>query len=293
MLNRDNNFCLGDITIATCSNKSEMLVKYIEQNITIAKQVDAKFVVIFDESPSEADQAFLDHLHSIGARIYTNGSNRGLSYSRNIALQECDTKYLLFLDDDVTYSFDALYSIRQALESFDIVGTRILGPPEEKKLPIYMTEGQLHYLAIHNPLEVINRPWGACFAFNNRLARRNNITFRIELGRKGDGLQSGDDTTFISDLQNQGALVCVLNDIAVIHHIDQNRWSLAYLLRRVFWQGRSERRRANVRPALVKEWRRYSNTQAPFFQKWSLAVLYFAVLISGIVYEVSKDVRRR
>lgn len=279
---------LESITIAICSNRSANLMKHTSDIIATARGSSAVVCVVFDELPTVVDQRFLDDLQARGVVVYTNDTNRGLSYSRNVALDRCTTKHLMFIDDDVTLSKETLVEIQMALRSHDVVGPRILGPSEGIRLPFYMTAGQLHYLGIHNPRELVKQPWGACFAFNVEQARRYGTRFREELGRKGRGLQSGDDTSFIGDLRNCGATVLGLNEVIVQHHIDPQRTTLRYLLRRVFWQGRSERRRANVVPSLSKEWNRYTNTSVMRLRKWPLAVVYFAVFLSGILYETGK-----
>jgi hypothetical protein len=62
--------------------------------------------------------------------------------------------------------------------------------------------------------------------------------------------------------------------------IDPSRLTLAYLLRRAFWQGRSEVRRHDTRHGISKEWERNRSGG-----RLALAVLYMASVLSGVCWE--------
>jgi glycosyltransferase involved in cell wall biosynthesis len=195
-------------------------------------------------------------LNRPGVRVLPNGANRGLSYSRNRALAECAHRILVFLDDDVTLTRDTLDGIRaQAVKGAAILGVRLVPVFPQAARPWWLTGGQFHYLGVHHQLDRA-RTWGACMAVDADLANRHGIRFRDELGRRGQALQSGDDTTFLNELRAIGATEAFLTSVCAAHQVSPERQWLRYLMRRAWWQGRSERRRRSLALALVKEWRR-------------------------------------
>lgn len=88
-------------------------------------------------------------------------------------------------------------------------------------------------------------------------AQRERLRSDTRLGRTGHRLESGDDTTFIAAMKSAGAHEAVLDDVRVVHDVDAGRFTLHYILRRAYWQGRSEVRRGQPVAGLRKEWNRY------------------------------------
>jgi len=106
------------------------------------------------------------------------------------------------------------------------------------------------------------------------------ISFDENLGRVGDDLASAEDTTFVRALTAQGVRREILHHVHARHLIDPSRLTLAYLLRRAFWQGRSEVRRHDTRHGISKEWQRNRSGG-----RLALAVLYMASVLSGACWE--------
>jgi glycosyltransferase involved in cell wall biosynthesis len=272
-----------DITLAICSNRAERVVTCCHANLTALRATD-DFLLVIDTRETPHTCALMSEWGCRG-RIIVNGANRGLSYSRNVALGQCRTKHIVFIDDDVVIDRVAVEAIRRAFaDGCEVVGVRVLGPRAFVQTPFYITEGQYHYLGIHVP-GLTARTWGACMGVDATFARVNQLRFRDELGRWGAGLASGDDTTFVADMKRFGAREAFLDSISVHHEFDQKRLSLRYMLRRTFWQGRSEVRRGTLWHGALKEWKRFTFRSCKVAPQWFHAAAYMAVFWSGAATE--------
>lgn len=281
------------LTLVICSNRHANLRKHWRSNFESLQEQDA-FIVVWDAGLTPQIELQLRELELSGVTTIVNNENRGLAYSRNLAIACCRTNYLLFIDDDVTIKRETVNQIRRHLSAgYQIVGVRICGPAEHLELPWYISPGQLHYLAIHDRDMRTSGTWGACMAISMPFVRAGSFKFRQELGRKGRGLQSGDDTTFLRELRHHGANEVFLRNVSVNHNIDRRRLSVFYMLRRAYWQGRSEQRRNEALKGLKKEWTRFIDADAPACRRILLSVMYIVPVILGIsVEKIARLVRR-
>jgi glycosyltransferase involved in cell wall biosynthesis len=274
------------LTLAVCSNRTENIRSNWKQYLNILRQKD-KLLLILDTEENPVVKDLISEAKNTRVKIILNGKNLGLSESRNIVLKNCKTELLVFIDDDITLPANTLELIRMELDKgSDIVGVMIREPVTGIRLPWYITNGQLHYLAIHNTFLDRFTTWGACMGLNMLFLRKSKIQFRNDLGRKGSQLQSGDDTTFLNEMKVRGAKERFLKEVYVFHNIDSRRLSLKYMLRRSYWQGRSEIRRSNGINGLAKEWNRFVKTNDTFPKKMFLAFIYSSSLILGMMTEI-------
>src|SRR5439155_3818833 len=149
-----------------------------------------------------------------------------------------------------------------------------------------LTTGQLHYLGVHNPARPASI-WGGCFAVDIERARLFGMEFDERLGRAAGTLASAEDTTFVRGMIAGGARAAVLHDVEAMHRVAAERLSLPYLVRRAYWQGRSERRRGTGWRGLSKEWRRYWNADCPKPRRVIPAVMFATCVAAGCVREIA------
>lgn len=281
------------LSIAVCSNRPWNLESGGRLLESTADGDEVLLVVDLEPGPDETD--LLTEMSSRGVRVLINGANCGLAYSRNQALAHCGHQYLVYVDDDVVVPPETIESIRAAVSNgAGIVGVW-LEPTLAGPAPWWLTGGQYHYLGVHHTVEQA-KTWGACMAVDAELARQAGLRFRDDLGRRGNGLQSGDDTTFLVELRAAGASECFLRESAAAHKVPPGRTRLTYLLRRAWWQGRSEVRRSAARAALGKEWRRAvaaGPAAAGAVRRYVLGLMYTGAVTSGIITEAAFWVVRR
>lgn len=251
-----------------------------------ALQPGDQLLIILDTEATVDSKALCEDLERYNVQVVLHGQNLGLSPSRNLAVGRCETDYIIFVDDDVLVTRRAIESIRRELEAgYEIVGVRLCAPPGLNITSRwFISAGQLHYLAIH--ASKVMSIWGGCMGLSVSFLGRYKIRFRDELGRKGEHLWSGDDTTLLKEMKDLGAHEKFLNDVHVIHNIDQQRVTLSYMLRRAYWQGRSELRRSNVLGGLRKEWSRNLDPETRAQKKIPLALLYVVAVCLGVLREL-------
>ncbi|GIH68790.1 glycosyltransferase family 2 protein [Sphaerimonospora thailandensis] len=275
------------LTIAVCSNRPATLPGAVDRILPLLDPEDWLLVVLDHPGSGPAAEVIGAAAQDGRVRLLHNGANLGLSASRNRALKEAPTRCLLFLDDDISPNTEALRAVRAALANGKhVVGTRITADLQGQQPPWFLSPGQLHYLGCHHPARPASI-WGGCFGLDIAHARMLGVAFDERLGRVGASLASAEDTTFVRTLTDRGATAAVLYDTAVTHLIPAHRLRLHYLLRRAYWQGRSEVRRGNTRSGLRKEWQR-NRPHHPARQprQTALALFYTAAVTVGAVREL-------
>ena len=268
------------ITLAICSNRPALLARAVPALVTIARP-DDEVIVALDERLSAIDPADFPPR----VRVLANDANRGLSFTRNRVLKECNTRFVLFLDDDIVATSEAVESARAALShGLDVVGARITAGLPDHYRPWYFTAGQLHYVGCHNPALPASI-WGGFLGVDVDHARLLGVDFDERLGRTAGTLGSAEDTTFVRALKAKGGRHAVLRDVEVRHIIHADRLALTYLLRRAFWQGRSEFRRRDICDGLRKEWHRNWLSDCLIPQRITLAALFGSTVTAGVAWE--------
>jgi GT2 family glycosyltransferase len=278
---------LDGLTVVVCSNRPLRLARSMEILGPALTLASARGVWICDSAITSPEKELLANRLPAGGVLRVLGANLGLASARNIAIAATETPYMLFLDDDVVISPAAVARIQAGLSEYDIVGAFLIPPKGLYPDRWFLSEGQYHYLGWHNPCRRSrwNRPWGACLAINVARARLLRITFPNVLGRQGENLASGDDTEFCRRFQMAGGRISLLTDALVVHDVDVSRVSFRYVARRAYWQGRSEVRRGRVLEAVSKELHRFTCTSARPVQRIALCILYFTILVGGILRE--------
>ncbi|WP_181446573.1 glycosyltransferase [Streptomyces sp. NTH33] len=274
------------LTIAVCSNRPDLLPGAVARTAAAIGPQDR--LLIIADMPAQ-------HLPALPTssspqlsriRVLCNEENQGLAHSRNKAMKEATTRHLVFLDDDIIPTAEALARMRAALAAgAHITGTRITAHLQGHRRPWFLTSGQLHYLGSHAPARPASI-WGGSFAVDSEHARLLGVGFDERLGRIGGSLTSAEDTTFVREMTARGATATILHDAEVRHLIPAHRLTLAYLLRRAFWQGRSEARRNDARRGIGKEWGRNRSGDGARPVRAALAVLYTASVLLGVCWEV-------
>lgn len=275
------------LTVAVCSNNLHRLSTFLRGNLRAIGENDT-FLVVIDLPRTPEREALASRWEEAGIQLIWNGRNGGLSYSRNVVMEACPTRFVVFVDDDVSITREMVEEVRRSFaEAYHIVGVRLRPDRSDRLARWFLGPGQMHYLGLHRD----DRPcctWGACMGIDVEFARRHSLRFREELGRRGTQLQSGDDTTFLAELRAVGARERICAGVTATHHVQAERLTLTYLLRRAFWQGRSEVRRRSAAKGIAKEWRRNLDTGGPLVGKrGGLALLYGTSVLVGVLSEVA------
>ncbi|MGH3830355.1 MAG: glycosyltransferase family 2 protein [Pseudonocardiaceae bacterium] len=268
------------MTIAICSNRPVLLFEAIARTLRIVDHGD-RVMAVMDTDTTSMGWAFVHP----ALRIVYNGRNRGLAYSRNRVLEECETRHVIFVDDDIVLTTAVVDGLRGVLgRGADVAGVRITADFQGRQIPWLLTIGQLHYLGVHNPAGPASI-WGGCIAVDIARARLLGVDFDERLGRVGSKLSSAEDTTFVRQMLLRGAAQVVLDEPQVTHRIPPERLKFRYLIRRAYWQGRSEVRRGDARQGLLKEWGRNRQAGGARCHGTALAIIYVGAVMIGLAHE--------
>lgn len=273
------------LTLAVCSSRIERYWRHVIANKRALRPSDVALCIV--DSPLQRSSQLVAELEAAGVQVVVHDRNLGLSASRNRALALCRTRHLLFVDDDATVTRETVGAVRTAFyEGAGVVGVRLQPPIGLPLARWFISYGQYHYLALHRPDRPISA-WGACMGVDVWAARRHGLAFRADLGRTGAQLESGDDTAFLRALATAGYQVALLDDVVCTHHVAAERLRLGYLLRRAWWQGRSEVRRRNCAAGLAKELRRNLDVGGAHNVLAVLpGLLYVGAVVIGMVMEL-------
>ncbi|MFD0314661.1 glycosyltransferase family 2 protein [Streptomyces flavalbus] len=273
------------LTIVICSNRPDSLPGAVARTAAAIGPRDRLLIIADMPTQQLPPVPESSSLPPSCVRVICNDENQGLAYSRNKAMKEAATRHVVFLDDDIVPTAEALTQMRVALATgAHVTGTRITAHLQGRRRPWFLTSGQLHYLGSHAPTWPATI-WGGSFAIDSEHARLLGVAFDERLGRIGTSLTSAEDTTFVREMTARGATATVLHDAEVRHLIPAHRLTLAYLLRRAFWQGRSETRRNDARRGIRKEWDRNRSGDGARPLRDVLAVLYTASVLIGVCWE--------
>ncbi|MFC4013703.1 hypothetical protein ACFOY2_41205 [Nonomuraea purpurea] len=270
------------MVVAICAFRCENVLKHVSHNL--AQLSGDEYFVLLDRPASPEAEKVAAEVRAAGGTMRIIGATRGLSASRNEVLAEWPEHHVMFADDDVRLDKAAVTAVRESLRAgAHMAGVRLRRPP--CRLPWYFTPGQFHLVGWHRDEGEI-KIWGACMAVDTAFAHAHGLRFDLKLSRTGKSLQSGEDTTFIKLMRRAGGREALLPEHSVVHDVDRGRLRLRYLLRRAYWQGRTEAGRNETVPGLRKEWNRHRTAG------WPLACLYGAATAAGAVHGLLLRLRR-
>lgn len=239
------------VTIAISTNNRYPLLKGLLEKLT--EQSCSSFkVIIQDNTPDSTLKVFLPKtLLDFKNFTFITSECEGLSESRNLCVENCDTEYIHFLDDDVLIS---KYFVENVLNSIDknkdasVLGGRVL-PMFNSDTPYMSSESCLIYFSILDfgqdtiPFGRANGiPWlvGANLCFKTKKIKEYGY-FKRFLGRVAgsNNLLSSEETELINRMKlKEKILYCP--DFPVKHIVSDEQITESWLLKRSAWQGVSD-----------------------------------------------------
>jgi glycosyltransferase involved in cell wall biosynthesis len=276
------------LSIVICTTRPINTIALLSSLVPQLQEYD-QVIAIFDVIIEAPIRGIFSSIHpNKPIEIYYNAHNQGLSFCRNLGMYHAKNPYLIFFDDDVLLPEKVLAHYRY----FFSKGLLAIGGPLKLPLflpaiPRWLPEGFSSLLGIHTYQK---RIWGANFGFHLERAIQRNIYFKESLGRKNGGLQSGDEADFLQRYVCNGEESHFLEELFVYHCIDSQRYKATYLIKRAFWQGRSELRKMSIASGFKKEFSRafLTSSSSPmmtrFVQK-TVGFSLFFVFCLGILTE--------
>lgn len=224
-----------ELTIILCTfNRANNLKDCVERvsNQQGMDGIDWEILIVDNNSTDSTSEIAreLKNIHTINIR-YVFEPEQGLSYARNRGINSTDSRYLVFIDDDILVEpqwLHAIYSIFKEKDS-DAVGGRIwVRSPSE--LPKWIMEempsdlGHLDYGDV--PIRIDGHKkklFGGNMAFDRRIFELIGL-FDVRRGRRGEGrkweeLLKGEESDIFHRIADASGRIDYSPDAIVYHKI--------------------------------------------------------------------------
>ncbi len=242
------------VSVIVCTFNRE---QYIERNLkALSKQSLAKEkyeIVIINNNSTDNTQTICESLinnHPELQIAYFNEKKQGHSYARNKGIQESKGEYLAFIDDDAFVDFEYTKNITEFFSKnheISTLGGKII-PIYEEDEPKWMSKYLLPLVAgldmgsFSKEFPGMKFPIGANMAYRSEIFKELG-NFNTDLGRKGTGLEGGDEKDMIYRLKKAGKKVWYVPEVLVEHIIPAKRTQPEYIKGQAIGVGKSERKR--------------------------------------------------
>jgi glucosyl-dolichyl phosphate glucuronosyltransferase len=236
------------IGIAICTyNRSDILKQCLESILSMEYEENYLFEVLLIDNNSTDNTAEITRQYVDRLPIkYFCEKKQGLSNARNLAINEFDGDYLIFIDDDAFVHPSFLSAYANAFTrwpEFPFYGGRILPyfasqPPKWLLDSIDLVD---IVFGVNDFGEDCNRypdsrlPTGANFAINSSLL--NGMLFDPSLGRIGSGMLAGEETCFLKEAKLIHGGGMYIGTARVNHFVPPERANEAHIWRYYVGQG--------------------------------------------------------
>jgi len=235
------------LTVAICTyRRFDWLEKCLESFKKQSLPANQWRVIVVDnsllEDESKTFRKSLQYDHT--PLTYIIAKKSGLSHARNIALENCKTPIIAFIDDDAIPDADWAEMVLNAFSQYPaagVIGGKVL-PLWESKPPIWLSGKLRHCLAIldwgEEDVFVDGSKWlvGANIAYRADALRKCG-GFDNNLGRKNSLLLAHEELSTNICIQSMGYDIIYSPSFAVSHFIQKERVTKDWLLKDAMWEG--------------------------------------------------------
>jgi GT2 family glycosyltransferase len=238
------------ITVAICTNNRHEQVKKLLPLLLSDQGLseDLYRIIIVDNSDDrQARQSFSRQFSELSSVSIIESSPPGLSRARNVALEACATRYIVFLDDDASPKPEWLSAILRAFTMHDpAVVAGPIYPIWPHAQPEWLPHKYVGWLTILDHGQ--NDHWlsGDEFAFGANMAFKADVLrevggFNVGLGRRGaHSVLSEEEVEAQLALRQRGHRTFYAAAAGVDHAVHSNRLTRNYFRARMAWQAVSE-----------------------------------------------------
>lgn len=234
-------------TIICTHNRAKLLDETIASYYCMdLNGVDAELLVVDNASQDNTRKLIENWQTKHPAIRYEFEPKLGLSYARNCGISHAQGDIYAFVDDDVYFSKNWLQEVNNTFGNPDALcmgGCTI--PVFEDGEPSWLTK---EILPVYGAtclgeqtrfMEYPEHPFGVNMAFRREVFDLVG-KFNPSLGRQGNNLLSNEESELFWRIHRAG-IKPIYNPNAIIYHrIPKERATLEWVLRRYYWQGRSE-----------------------------------------------------
>jgi glycosyltransferase involved in cell wall biosynthesis len=245
-----------EVSVIVCTyNRDKYLSKTLDHLKNQSLNKDQYEIVIVNNNSRDNTEnickKFLKDSPELNVK-YVNETSQGHSYSRNRGIKEAAGSILSFIDDDAFVDQDFIKHIHYFFETYKdatALGGKII-PVYESKEPLWMSRYLLPLVAALDmggkviQFEGRKFPIGANMSFRSFIFEKYGL-FNVNLGRKGAGLEGGDEKEVFLRLKKQNEPVYYVPQVLVHHIIPDKRISTEYIKGLAVGVGSSEKTRLN------------------------------------------------
>jgi len=236
----------NSLTVAICTynNSAELALTLCSLSSVDGIRGEGIDVIIIDNNSTDDTKAIASSWFAetgiAGACVQE--SRQGLSFARNRALTESRASFVAFIDDDVVVGKEWLLAVRNAFMSYAaaLVGGRSYIIYREE-LPLWLSEySEIALSRCDYGDEVLVGTREVMFGLNYAVDRERALAvggFRVDLGRIGKCLLSGEEEDLQLKLESSGGKVVYEPGAIVGHRVSNERLRRAWFLRRSYWGG--------------------------------------------------------
>lgn len=234
---------MDDITVAVCTwNRARLFQDCLESLAALQIPEGLRTeVLIVDNASSDDTRTVVESFRRRLPIRYLYEPALGLSNARNCAVAQAQGQFIVWIDDDARVEAEWPVAYVAGIEKH--AEAAVFGGPIEPEFevppPPWMRQTWpmiSRYYAIKSMPEETsihtgNLPKGANFAIRTDVQRR--YSYNPAEGRRGDVLFSGDESTVIRRVLNDGGTGVWVPEARVRHHLPARRMTLQYLRRTV------------------------------------------------------------
>lgn len=245
---------MPEVSVIVCTYNREV---YIHETLEhLARQsvpYDAYEIIIVNNNSTDNTesivQEFLKENPELPASYFLE-LNQGHTYARNRGIEESKGDILAFIDDDAFVDVDYVKEISgffKTKEDATAIGGRIV-PKYEVEEPKWMSRHLLPLVAALDKGSQVRKFQGSKFPIGANMAFRKEAfekygQFDVELGRRGSGLEGGDEKDMMYRLKRHHEAIYYVPGVKVDHIIPEKRLTMEYIRGLAHGVGTSEKKR--------------------------------------------------
>jgi glycosyltransferase involved in cell wall biosynthesis len=237
------------LTVAICTwNRADELCITLESLAQMKghAEIPWELIVVNNRCADHTDEVLAEYMDRLPiTRVYE--SEPGLSCARNAAARIARGDYIIFTDDDISFSKEWLKSYWNAFSAHPDV--TVFGGPIVPKFvkppPEWLLRSWRHVSSVYGERLVQSRelvdispprvPFGANYAI--RMREQRELHYDVNLGMKHGKTFAGEETSLMAKLLSSGHKGKWVPDAVVFHRIPPHHMTTAYVRRYYRGQG--------------------------------------------------------
>lgn len=228
----------ADIDVCICTYERPEIVETLTALFHQADLAPARFrVIVADNSRTGSARELIERAAAVFGfdLAYVHAPAANISIARNACLDAANAEWIAFVDDDerpVRIWLAELFGEARRGGWAAVQGPVIAAYPDTA--PAWLVQGDFHSALPVWKNGAIRTAFSGNILFRRALAERENLRFRIDLGRTG-----GEDEDFFDRFRAAGGTFGFAPRAICFERVSPSRTNLRWLLRRNFRAGQS------------------------------------------------------